>query len=58
MDNPHALAYPINAITKFLLGAAYVLLYLPNQQKFSETKEFFKRFLAPNMFKRDWKPII
>jgi hypothetical protein len=45
IDNPHALAYPINAITKFLLGAAYVLLYLPSRQKFSETKEFFKRFL-------------
>ena len=50
IDNPHALAYPLNAITKFLLGAAYVLLYLPNRQQFSDTKEYFRRFLSKRNF--------
>ena len=50
INNPHALAFPLNAITKFLLGAAYVLLYLPSRQQFSETKEYFKRFLANRNF--------
>lgn len=51
--NPHALAYPINALTKFLLGAAYVLLYLPSGQKLSETKEYLKNFLSKRAFYKE-----
>jgi hypothetical protein len=50
IDNAHALAFPINSITKFLLGGAYVLLYLPSRQKFSEAKKDFRGFLAQNGF--------
>jgi len=50
IDNPHALAFPINSITKLLLGGAYVLLYLPSRQKFSEAKKEFREFVARNGF--------
>ena len=50
IDNPHALAYPLNAITKFLLGTAYVLLYLPSRQKLSVAKDDIKRFLIKRGF--------
>lgn len=46
IDNPHALAFPLNSITKVLLGAAYVLLYLPSRQKLSTAKDGIKRFLT------------
>jgi hypothetical protein len=45
INNPHALALPLNAITKLLLSTAYILLYLPSTQKFSLAKEDIKRFL-------------
>ena len=48
--NPHALAFPLDSITKLLLGAAYVLLYLPSRQKFSMAKEDIKRFLIKRGF--------
>ena len=50
IDNPHALAFPINSITKLLLGGAYVLLYLPSWQKFSEAKKDLRKFVARNGF--------
>jgi hypothetical protein len=50
IDNPHALAFPLNSMTKFLLGATYVLLYLPNNRKLSEAKKGFKRFLTERGF--------
>ncbi len=46
INNPHALAFSLNSITKLLLGAAYVLLQLPSRQKLSETKKAVKRFLT------------
>jgi len=45
IDNPHALAFPLNSLTKLLLGTAYVLLYLPSRQKLSVAKDGIKRFL-------------
>jgi hypothetical protein len=53
IDNPHAWSFPLNSITKLLLGAAYVFLYLPSKQNFSVVKEGFKRFLV----KRGFLPI-
>jgi hypothetical protein len=53
IDNPHAFAFPLNSITKFLLGATYVLLYLPSRQNFSMAKKSFKHFLI----KRGFLPI-
>jgi hypothetical protein len=50
IDNPHALAFPLNSITKLLLGTAYVLLYLPSRQKLSVAKEGIKRFLIKRGF--------
>ena len=50
IDNPHALAFPLNSITKLLLGAAYVLLYLPSRQNFSVAKKGLKRFLTERGF--------
>jgi hypothetical protein len=48
--NPHALAFPLNSITKLLLGTAYVLLYLPSRQKLSMAKDGIKRFLIKRGF--------
>ena len=45
ISNPHALAFPLNAITKLLLSTAYVLLYLPSRQKLSAAKEGIRSFL-------------
>ncbi len=45
ISNPYALAFPLNSLTKLLLGTAYVLLYLPSRQKLSVAKEGIKRFL-------------
>ena len=45
IDNPHAYAFLLNSLTILLLGTAYVLLYLPNRQKLSLTKDGLKRFL-------------
>ncbi|MGD0643505.1 MAG: hypothetical protein ABSA75_01210 [Candidatus Bathyarchaeia archaeon] len=50
IDNPHVLSFPLNSITKALLGAAYVLLYLPSKQKFSVTKAGIKSFLIRRGF--------
>ena len=50
IDNPHALAFPLNSITKLLLGTAYVLFYLPSRQKLSLAKESIKRFLVKRGF--------
>ena len=50
INNPNALALPLNTVTKFLLGAAYVLPYLPSNQKFSKTKNDVKRFLVERGF--------
>ncbi len=44
--NPHALALPLNAITKTLLGTAYILLYMPSGQNLSDAKKGIKRFLT------------
>ena len=45
IDNPHVFAFPVNAITKFLLGFAYVLLYLPSREKLAEAKVRLRNFL-------------
>ena len=45
IDNPHAYAFPLNSLTMLLLGTAYVLLYLPTNQKLSLAKDGLKRFL-------------
>lgn len=50
INNPDSLSLPLNIATKFLLGAAYVLLYLPSNQNFSKTKEDLKRFLIERGF--------
>jgi len=50
MDNPHALAFPLYSTTMFLLGTAYVLLYLPSKQKLSLAKAGIKRFLIKRGF--------
>jgi len=50
VDNPHVLAFPLNSITKLLLGTAYVVLYLPSRQKLSMAKDGIKRFLIKRGF--------
>lgn len=50
VNNPYAFAFPLNSITKLLLGTAYVLFYLPSRQKFSVAKEGVKRFLIKRGF--------
>ena len=50
ISNPYALAFPLNAITKLLLGMTYVLLYLPSRQKLSMAKDSIKRFLIKRGF--------
>ena len=50
INNPHALAFPLNSITKLLLGTAYVLFYLPSRQKLSMAKDGVKRFLIKRGF--------
>jgi hypothetical protein len=50
IDNAHVLAFPLNSLTKLLLGTAYVLLYLPSMQKLSAAKEGIKRFLIKRGF--------
>jgi len=45
IDNPHVFAFPLNAITKFLLGLAYVLFYLPSRKKLAEAKSSLRNFL-------------
>ena len=35
MSDPHAWAFPLNSITKFLLSSVYLLLYLPRKERFS-----------------------
>jgi hypothetical protein len=48
--NPYSWSFPLNAITKLLLGAAYVFLYLPSKQNFFVAKEEFKHFLVKRGF--------
>jgi len=50
IENPHVFAFPLNAITKFLLGSAYVLLYLPSRQKLSEAKMSLRKILIERGF--------
>jgi len=50
IGNAHALAFPLNALTKLLLGTSYILLYLPSRQKLSVTKDGIKRFLIKRGF--------
>ena len=45
IDNPNGFAFPLNAITKFLLGLAYVLFYLPSRKKLAEAKSSLRNFL-------------
>jgi hypothetical protein len=48
--NPHAFAFPLNSITKFLLGLSYILLYLPSRLQFSVAKKGVKHFLVERGF--------
>ena len=48
--NPDALAYPLNSITKFLLGLSYILIYLPSKQQLSIAKQNVKHFLVERGF--------
>jgi hypothetical protein len=50
MTNPYVYAFPLNAVTMFLLGTAYVLLYLPSRQKLALAKEGIKEFLIKRGF--------
>jgi len=50
IDNPYTLAFPLNSITKLLLGASYVLLYLPSKQKLSVAKDGIKHALIKRGF--------
>jgi len=50
IGNPHAWAFSLNSITKLLLGAGYVLLYLPSSQKLSVAKEGIRRYLIKRGF--------
>ena len=54
--NPHVFAFPLNAITKFLLGLAYVLLYLPSRKKLAEAKVSLKNFLMQRGILDDGRP--
>lgn len=50
IKNPHTLAFPLYSLTKFLLGLAYVCLYLPSKQEFSLTMQGVKKFLTKRGF--------
>ena len=56
VDNPHVLAFPLNAITKFLLGLAYILLYLPSRKKLTEAKVNLRNFLIQRGVLDDGSP--
>jgi hypothetical protein len=50
IDDPYALAFPLNSLTKFLLGLTYVCLYLPNKQEFSLSVQSVRKFLIKRGF--------
>ncbi|MGZ4850272.1 MAG: hypothetical protein ACXV2C_02700 [Candidatus Bathyarchaeia archaeon] len=50
INNPQALAFPLNTITKLLLSFSYVLLYLPSRQKFYKVIKSVKHFLVERGF--------
>ena len=56
IDNPHVFAFPLNAITKFLLGLAYILLYLPSREKLTEAKLRLRSFLIQRGILADGSP--
>ena len=56
IDNPHAFSFPLNAITKLLLGLAYVLLYLPNREKLAEAKVNLRNYLIQRGVLDDGSP--
>jgi len=56
IDNPHVFAFPLNAITKFLLGLAYILLYLPSRNKLAEAKSSLRNFLIQRGVLDDGSP--
>ena len=56
IDNPHVFAFPLNAITKFLLGLAYILLYLPSRKKLAEAKVDLRNYLIQRGVLDDGSP--
>ena len=56
IDNPHVFAFPLYAVTKFLLGLAYVLLYLPSREKLAEAKVDLRNFLIQRGVVDDGSP--